>query len=218
MATWAGRPFPDVSDKLMRAVDQADSADYSISEILEADRWALLNFLMDPRTGLGRFHHFRISNYELMMQLIDFCLAHPVEEVLELPDVAERVGLYREQSELFRAQVERCTTMVGEVAVLDLREEETIHAGNRFMIYALFPGATVSVHVIWGRQKQNTVLAVGKSILNRSSQVDIGALMLGYGGGGHRNAGTCQVPHQDAERSLAEIVAALNPAPVSAQP
>ena len=210
--------FPNISDELMRAVDQADSADYSISEILEADRWALLNFLMDPRTGLGRFHHFRISNYELMMQLIDFCLAHPVEEVLELPDVAERVGLYREQSELFRAQVERCTTMVGEVAVLDLREEETIHAGNRFMIYALFPGATVSVHVIWGRQKQNTVLAVGKSILNRLSQVDIGALMLGYGGGGHRNAGTCQVPHQDAERSLAEIVAALNPAPVSAQP
>lgn len=210
--------FPNISADLMTAVDQADSADYSISEILEADGWALLNFLMDPRTGLGRFHHFRISNYELMMQLIDFCLAHAVEEVLELPDVAERVKLYREQSELFRAQLERRTTMVGEVAVLDLREEETIHAGNRFMVYALFPQATISVHVIWGRQKQNTVLAVGKSILNRSSQVDIGALMLSYGGGGHRNAGTCQVPHQDAERSLAEIVAALNPAPVSAQP
>jgi nanoRNase/pAp phosphatase (c-di-AMP/oligoRNAs hydrolase) len=203
--------FPSISDDLMTAVDQADSASYNIDEILRPSGWALLNFLMDPRTGLGRFHHFRISNYELMMQLIDYCLAHPVDQVLQLPDVAERVTLYWEQSELFRAQLLRCTTLVGEVAIVDLRDEETIFAGNRFTVYALFPESTVSVHVIWGRQKLNTVLAVGKSILNRSNEVDIGALMLGYAGGGHRNAGTCQVPHGDAERALHDIVAALNP-------
>jgi nanoRNase/pAp phosphatase (c-di-AMP/oligoRNAs hydrolase) len=206
--------FPTISPELMRAVDQADSANFKVSDILEPQGWALLNFLMDPRTGLGRFHHFRVSNYDLMMQLIDYCLVHPVDDVLRLPDVAERVSLYWEQSELFRAQLLRCTTVVGEVAVVDLRDEETIYAGNRFMVYALYPAATVSVHVIWGRQKQNTVLAVGKSILNRSNEVDIGALMLRYAGGGHRNAGTCQVPHEDAKRSLDEIVAALNRLPV----
>lgn len=210
--------FTNISEDLMAAVDQADSANYSIDEILQPSGWALLNFLMDPRTGLGRFHHFRISNYELMMQLIDYCLAHEVADVLVLPDVAERVTLFREQSELFRAQLLRCTTVVGEVAVLDLRDEETIHAGNRFMIYALFPDTTVSVHVLWGRQKQNTVLAVGKSILNRANSFDIGALMLHYGGGGHRNAGTCQVAHEDAARCLGEIVAALNPVPASTKP
>jgi nanoRNase/pAp phosphatase (c-di-AMP/oligoRNAs hydrolase) len=208
--------FPTISDDLMRAVDQADSADYTVAEILEPDGWALLNFLMDPRSGLGRFHHFRVSNYDLMMELIDYCLAHPVEQVLELPDVAERVSLYREQSELFKQQLLRCTTMAGEVAVIDLRDEETIYTGNRFMVYALFPEATVSVHVMWGRQKQNTVLAVGKSILNRSNHVDIGALMLSrYAGGGHRNAGTCQVAHDRAASTLEEIVAALNPAPAT---
>jgi nanoRNase/pAp phosphatase (c-di-AMP/oligoRNAs hydrolase) len=207
--------FPAISDELMRAVDQADSANFNIDEILRPGGWALLNFLMDPRTGLGRFHHFRISNYELMMKLIDYCLAHAVDQVLQLPDVAERVSVYWEQSELFRAQLERCTTVIGEVAIVDLRDEETIYAGNRFMVYALFPETTVSVHVIWGRQKQNTVLAVGKSILNRSNEVDIGALMLGYAGGGHHNAGTCQVAHGDAERTLNEIVSALNPVPVS---
>ena len=207
--------FPGISSDLMTAVDQADSADYQVDDILEPKGWALLNFLMDPRTGLGRFHHFRVSNYELMMQLIDYCLEHPVDQVLGLADVAERVTLYLEQSELFKAQLGRCTTVRGEVAVVDLREEETIYAGNRFMVYALHPEATVSVHVIWGRQKQNTVLAVGKSILNRANSVDIGGLMLGYGGGGHRNAGTCQVPHDEAARSLDEIVSALNPAPVS---
>jgi nanoRNase/pAp phosphatase (c-di-AMP/oligoRNAs hydrolase) len=202
--------FPLVSDELMRAVDQADSADYNMAEVLDPEGWVLLNFLMDPRTGLGRFHDFGVSNYELMMHLIDYCLSHPVEQVLELPDVAERVALYRQQSALFRAQLERCTTMIGEVVVVDLRQEDPIYAGNRFMVYALYPEATVSVHVLWGRQKQNTVLAVGKSILNRSNQVDIGALVLKYGGGGHRNAGTCQVDHADAERSLGEIVGALN--------
>ncbi len=207
--------FPLVSDELMRAVDQADSADYAIDEILDPQGWALLNFLMDPRTGLGRFHDFAISNHDLMMELIDYCLAHPVEDVLRLPDVAERVTMFEAHSELFRAQLERCSTMIGEVVVVDLRGEETIYAGNRFMVYALHPEASVSIHVLWGRQKQNTVLAVGKSILNRSNTVDIGALMLGgYNGGGHRNAGTCQVAHGDAAHSLAEIVVALNGAPV----
>ena len=208
--------FSKIPADLMAAVDQADSAHYCLEEILAPSGWALLNFLMDPRTGLGRFHNFRISNYDLMMELIDYCLAHPVEQVLALPDVAERVKLYWEQSELFRAQLLRCTRLVGEVAIVDLRDEQTIHAGNRFMVYALFPESSVSVHVIWGRQKQNTVLAVGKSVLNRANGADIGALMLGYGGGGHHNAGTCQVPHDAAARCLAEIVSALNPAVVAA--
>jgi nanoRNase/pAp phosphatase (c-di-AMP/oligoRNAs hydrolase) len=207
--------FPEISPELMEAVDKADSANYDIYDILDPEGWTLLNFIMDPRTGLGRFHSFRVSNYDLMMNLIDFCLEHPVDRVLELPDVAERVALYWEQCELFKAQLLRCTTLVGEVAVVDYRQEETINAGNRFMVYALFQQATVSVHVIWGRQKQNTVLAVGKSILNRTNQFDIGALMLGYGGGGHRNAGTCQVAHEDTEQVLWDILASVNPVPVS---
>jgi len=206
--------FPRLPEDLMQAVDKADSAQFDISDIREPAGWVLLNFLMDPRTGLGRFHDFRVSNYELMMNLIDFCLCHSVDEVLRLPDVAERVDLYWQQAELFREQLLRCTTLVGEVAVVDLRGEETIFAGNRFMVYALFPSSTVSVHVIWGRQKQNTVLAVGKSVLNRSNPVDIGALMLQYGGGGHHGAGTCQLPHDSAEKALKEIVSSLNPVQV----
>ncbi|NLT54920.1 MAG: exopolyphosphatase [Actinomycetales bacterium] len=203
--------FPNVSDELMRAVDQADSAAYALEDILAPEGWALLNFLMDSRTGLGRFRHFRISNYQLMMQLIDEVLQQgSVEEILATPDVAERVELFHEQSELFKAQLLRVCQVRGDLVVVDLRDEETIHAGNRFMVYALFPQCRVSVHVIWGKLKQNTVLAVGKSILDRTSPVDIGALMLGYGGGGHQNAGTCQVRHDQAERVLDEIAAAVN--------
>ena len=131
--------FPRVSAELMRAVDQADSAAYDIVEILEPQGWVLLNFLMDPRTGLGRFHDFRVSNYALMMELIDYCLTHTVDDVLALPDVAERVALYHQQSALFHDQLMRCTTVIGEVAVVDLRHEETIYAGNRFLVYAPVP-------------------------------------------------------------------------------
>jgi nanoRNase/pAp phosphatase (c-di-AMP/oligoRNAs hydrolase) len=166
---------------------------------------------MDSRTGLGRFRDFRVSNYQLMMQLIDEVLRQDsVEEILGLPDVAERVQLYRRQSELFVEQLHRVSERRGDLVVVDLRAEEVIHAGNRFMIYALFPECRVSAHVMWGRMKQNTVIAVGKSILDRTSPVDIGALCLRYGGGGHENAGTCQVGHEEAQQTLSEIAEAVN--------
>jgi len=202
--------FPEVSDDLMRAVDQADSADYSLDDILHPEGWTLLNFLMDSRTGLGRFREFRISNYQLMMQLIDACIMHNnVGEILALPDVAERSDLFRSQYDLFVEQLKRISHLDGDVVVVDLRDEEVIHAGNRFMIYALFPESRVSVHIIWGRQKLNTVFACGKSILDRTSPVDIGEVMLRYGGGGHLAAGTCQVPHDESDRVEREIVEAL---------
>ena len=202
--------FPEVSAEMMDAVDQADSAAYERDEILDPEGWTLLNFLMDSRTGLGRFRDFRISNYELMMDLIEACTRHAtVEEILALPDVDERVRLYRQQTDLFVAQLRRVSRLEGDVVVVDLRDEETIHAGNRFMVYALFPESRVSVHVLWGREKRNTVLAAGRSIIDRSSTADIGAVMLGHGGGGHSAAGTCQVPHERADEVLADVIAAL---------
>jgi nanoRNase/pAp phosphatase (c-di-AMP/oligoRNAs hydrolase) len=202
--------FPTVSAELMAAVDQADSAAYGIDDVLNPGDWALLNFLMDSRTGLGRFRDFRISNYELMMQLIDACMEHQdVRQILALPDVAERVTVYRDQYPMFVEQLRRVSRQVDDIVVVDLRDEETIHAGNRFVVYALFPTSRISIHVIWGKQKLNTVLAVGKSILDKTSPVDIGSVMLRYGGGGHLAAGTCQVPHDESERVLAEVVSLM---------
>jgi nanoRNase/pAp phosphatase (c-di-AMP/oligoRNAs hydrolase) len=208
--------FTSVSDELMTAVDQADSARYAREDILHPQGWTLLNFVMDSRTGLGRFHHFRVSNYQLMMDLIDACRTLTVDEVLALPDVAERVELYREQDELFVDQLTRVSRVDERLVVVDLRREPIIQPGNRFMVYALYPECEVSVHVIPGKQNLNTVLAVGKSILRRGNKLDIGALMLTYGGGGHANAGTCQVPHEQADRVLREVGAEVNAAEVAA--
>ncbi len=204
---FGGQPrFPGVREDLLSAVDKADSAQFTSDEILRPEGWAFLSFLMDSRTGLGRFRQFRISNYELMMKLIDYCRNHTVEQILELPDVKERIDLYRQHEALFREQVLRCARVHRDLVVLDLRNEETIYAGNRFMIYALFPACRVSMHVLWGLKAQNTVFAIGKSIVDRSSPVDVGELCLRYNGGGHAAAGTCQIDNDRAAEVMAELI------------
>ena len=221
--------FVGIPQEMMRAVDQADSAQYSREDILAPEGWALLNYIMDPRTGLGRFRQFRISNnyimdprtglgrfrqfrisnYELMMELIEHCRTNLIEDILQLPDVKERTELYFEQQPKAAEQIKRCSSVHGKLVVLDLRDEDVIWCTNRFMIYALFPQCNISMHVLWGLKKQNTVFAVGKSILDRSSAVNIGQVMLAHGGGGHLAAGTCQVPNERAEEVLRELVPAL---------
>lgn len=202
--------FPRISDELMNAVDKGDSADFTQEEILHPTGWVLLHYLMDARTGLGRFHEFRISNYDLMMELIDYCLEHSIDEILELPDVKERVQLYFEQETLFKEQLKRIARVEGNCVILDLRNEEVIHAGNRFMIYAIYPEVQYSVHVVWGFQKQNTAVMIGKSIINKSGNEDVGQLCLAYGGGGHFNAGTCQLDNDSVDTLLPNIIYALN--------
>jgi nanoRNase/pAp phosphatase (c-di-AMP/oligoRNAs hydrolase) len=202
--------FKNVSEEIMLAVDKGDSADFTREEILNPTDWVLMNFLMDARTGLGRFHDFRISNYALMMELIEYCVNHSIKEVLELPDVKERVDLYFEQQELFKQQLKELTKIVGKVAVIDLRNTETIYAGNRFMVYAMWPETELSVHVAWGFKKQNTAVMIGKSIINRASKFNIGELCLSYGGGGHANAGTCQLDNDKIDAELPIILDKLN--------
>ncbi len=202
--------FPASWNEMMAAVDKGDSAQFSEEEILNPQGWNLMNFLMDARTGLGRFHDFRVSNYALMMDLIEHCREKQIDEILQLEDVAERVQLFREHEANAKEQIKRCSTVHNNLVVLDLRDEEVIYAVNRFMIYALFPDTNISIHVMWGLKQQNTVFAIGKSILNRSSNTNVGGLCLEYSGGGHLNAGTCQIDNKLVVESLAAISKRIN--------
>jgi nanoRNase/pAp phosphatase (c-di-AMP/oligoRNAs hydrolase) len=202
--------FPDRWDEMMAAVDKADAAQFSRDEILHPQGWVLLNYLMDSRTGLGRFREFRISNYQLMMELIDFCRNHTLEEIINLPDVQERVVMYEEHADKFAEQVKACSTVHGNLVILDLRDQEVIYAGNRFMIYALFPQCNISIHLMWGFRQIKTVFAIGKSILDRSSKTDVGALCLRFEGGGHKAAGTCQVSNSQVEETRKALIQQIN--------
>ncbi|MBD2187930.1 exopolyphosphatase [Pseudanabaena mucicola] len=198
--------FPHISQEMMKAVDKCDSAQFTIDDILHPQGWVLLSFLMDSRTGLGRFREFTVSNYALMMELVEACQTLSIEQIMELPNVKERIDMYFVQQKIFTKQIEHCAEVYDKLVVINLQNEETIYAGNRFMVYALYPDCNISMHQMWGRQQQNTVFAVGKSVLNRTCNLNIGELMLKYEGGGHANAGTCQIDVQDSDRVKQELI------------
>lgn len=199
-----------ISDEIMTAVDKGDSADFTKEEILNPQGWGLMNFIMDSRTGLGRFHDFRISNYDLMMKLIDFCLEHSIDQVLELPDVKERIDMYFSHQQKFKEQLERVARIEGRCVIVDLRYEDVIYTGNRFLVYAMYPDAYFSIHIVRGFQNQNTPVMIGKSILKDGVDKDIGEICLKYGGGGHKNAGTCQLENDEVDAKLPEILNYFN--------
>ncbi len=201
--------FPTFLDTMLEYVDRIDSGNITLEEIRNPTGWILLGFLMDPRTGLGRYRDYRISNYQLMLDMIRYCAEMSAEEILRTADVQERVTRYFKQEEDYKHMIRMCSSIHNNVLVLDLRNQEEIYSGNRFSIYAMYPECNISMHVMWGLKQQNTVFTIGHSILNRSSKVDVGSLLLRYGGGGHMRVGTCQVPTEDAPVVLASLIDAL---------
>lgn len=202
------KAFAGYEDMIL-AVDKVDSGNLTADEILNPTGWILLGFISDPRTGLGRFRNFRISNYQLMEELINHCRNMKIEEILEHADVKERVELYFEQDRLFKEMVQKHTRLENNVIVTDLRDVDPIYTGNRFLIYSLYPDQNVSMWIVDGKMKQNVSIACGYSILNRTCSVDIGKLMLQNGGGGHKMVGTCQVESADANQVIQSIIDAL---------
>lgn len=203
--------------EMLKYVDKVDSADLTREEIENPQGWVLLGFITDPRTGMGRFRDFRIGNFDFMGMLMQSLTEHSLEEILKLPDVVERIEMYDKQNELFRSMITQHTKQKANVIVTDLRGVKTIHTGNRFLVYGLFPEASVSLWVVDGHMGQVSI-AVGHSILNRTSSVDIGSLMLKYGGGGHKQVGTCQVPSSEADDIISQIVTHLVSSPENSIP
>lgn len=192
-------------DELLEAVDKSDAAKFSMDDIINPKGGVLLSFVMDARTGLGRYKDYRISNYELMDKLIDYCQTMTLTEILELPDVKERVVRYIEHQKWFEETLRAHTKADANVLITDFRSLEETPAGNRFLVYTLHPETNISIRLFKGKLG-NTVLAVGYNIFNKTSNTDVGALMLKYGGGGHRKAGTCQVDNEKADHVLQEMV------------
>lgn len=193
----------------MSAVDRCDSGQLTPREILHPSGWYLLSFIMDPRTGLGYHRDYRISNYTLMKELIEYCRYMPPEHILRLPDIQERVARYHAQEEAFAAMIRANARLEGNVLVVDLMDVPEIKAGNRFREYAMFPEANISLRIFWGKLREKVVFSCGHSIINRTSTVNVGQLMLQYGGGGHTRVGSCQVEGADWMRVRDELMAAM---------
>jgi hypothetical protein len=201
--------FPQFDD-MMEAVDKVDSGNLSIDDIQNPRGWVLVGFLMDPRTGLGRWRQFTIPNYKLMEELIDGCRTMTTHEILELSDVKERIEVYHEQTTLFKEMVMAHSYTKGNLLVTDLRGVDPIYSCNRFMVYSMFPEQNISAWIVNGKGGLGCSAAVGYSILNRSSQVNVGSLMLKYHGGGHKNVGTCQFTDEEMDTELPKMLEELS--------
>lgn len=200
------KQFGHYYDDMMTAVDKVDSGNLTREEILDPQGWILIGFLMDPRTGLGRWRNFTISNYQLMEKLIDCCRTMTTEEILAMPDIQERIKVYNEQTEKFKEMIEAHTRIEKDVIITDLRGVDPIYTGNRFFIYSLYPEQNISAWIVNGKGGVGCSAAVGYSILNRTSKVDVGSLMLKYGGGGHKAVGTCQFKDENMDTELPKML------------
>jgi len=202
------RRFPSRVEMVDYA-DRIDSADLTLEEILNPTGWILLGFLTDPRSGLGRFRDYTISNYQLMSNLLESHYKAGYEEILALPDVQERVKRYFEEDKLFREMVKERTRIEKNIIITDVRGLDVIHVGNRFLVYSLYPEQNVSLWIADVRGNVSTMISCGHSVISRTCKTDIGSLMLKYYGGGHAQVGTCQVPVEEFDDTLNDIIMQL---------
>jgi nanoRNase/pAp phosphatase (c-di-AMP/oligoRNAs hydrolase) len=195
---------------LIKIVGIADTAQFSKDDILNPTGWIMLAFIADPRTGLGYKRSFRISNFELMKKLPEYLRSKTAEEILALPDFQERVQVYHEETSKYKALLARTTRIEGDAILIDFRGIAENPVGNRFIEYVLYPEQNISIRIVDGRNKQFAMISVGHSILDRTSRVDVGSLVLKYGGGGHKQVGTCQVEYDDVDRIVEEMLQVIN--------
>ncbi|MBR4184016.1 MAG: exopolyphosphatase [Lachnospiraceae bacterium] len=193
-------------EEIMDAVDKVDSGNLTIDDVMNPKGWILIGFLMDPRTGLGRWRQFRIPNYKLMEELMVKCRQCSTAEILEMEDVKERIDVYMEQTEKFKEMVAAHTRTEGNVIISDLRGVDPIYTGNRFMIYSMYPDQNISAWIVSGKGGEGCSAAVGYSILNRTATLDVGSLMLKYNGGGHKKVGTCQFSDENMATELPKML------------
>ncbi len=197
-------------EEMLQAVDKADSGQYSKEDIENPKGWMMLAFIADPRTSLGYHHSYRISNFDLMKTLPDLLLTKSIDEILAITDFKERIDVYNEEAAKYKETLKKCSKVEGDAVVIDFRGIGELPSGNRFIEYTLFPEQNISVRMVDGKKKEFVMISVGHSIINKSSNVNVGSLMLKYGGGGHKPVGTCQISYNDAAKVLKEILVAIN--------
>lgn len=185
--------------KLVEETDRLDAAQLTPDDVERPRDYILLGYTIDSRTGLGAFKDY-------FVKLVGWLKTMPIDKVLEQPDVQERIDRIRRDQEEFRRLLQRNSFRMNNVVVTDLREMDHLPAGNRFLIYTLFPESNVSLRVHWGPHRNSVIAAVGHSIFNRTCKTSVGELMSKYGGGGHRGAGTCVLPLDSAADAIDEIL------------
>jgi hypothetical protein len=197
-----GRPDLARYETLLAETDRLDSAQLTLEDVVAPSGYILVGLTLDARTGLGGPREY----FDLLLPAVR---ERPMEEVVALPEVRERAARIRQQDQAFREAVLAHSRVDANVVVTDFRPLDAIPVGNRFLVFTLFPRATVAVRVQWGAGRQKVAVSTGRSIFNRTSRANLGVLMSLYGGGGHAGAGACTLPPETADARIVDIVSTL---------
>jgi hypothetical protein len=188
--------------ELLEATDRLDAAQLTLEDVTNPQGWILLGLTLDPRSGLGP--EFR----KYFRWLVEYIKELPLDKVLAHPEVKKRTDRVLKEQQEFKSILGGRAKLDGNVIVVDFRNMPEKPVGNRFLVYTMFPEGNVEMRLFDGH-KGAVVVAAGHSIFNRTCNVNIGELLKTYGGGGHRGAGTTQLPPETAEAQMAEILATL---------
>ena len=198
----AEHPKLEKYGELIEATDRIDSARLTVADVIEPKGYVLLSYTIDPRTGLGKWKDY-------FLNMVEWLREKNLTQILSLDDVQDRATTVIRQQEACLQAFRQYSRREANMVITDFRDLDEVPPGNRFLVYALYPKANVSIRIFWGRQKEKVVVAVGHSIFNRTCEVDVGKLLRDYGGGGHRGAGTCQFDTSQADDKITELLARL---------
>lgn len=191
----------DRAKYLLHETDRIDAGKLEPQDVLDPQGYVLISMTTDGRNA---------GDEPYWLRIIDLLRDAPLEEVLRDPEVSRRCRQIRDEQEKLREILLANTTMKGNVIYVDVRGIEEIPDGNRFLIFTLFPQGNIQVKVADDKQRENTTsISVGYNIFNTTSNVNVGALLSRYGGGGHKVVGSCRVPNDQAEQAIREILAAV---------
>lgn len=189
--------------ELAAQADKIDAADLSMEEVLHPEQHPYILLSMTITS-----HDRQEEAY--WNQLVDLLGHNPMERVLENESVKTRCRRTIEANSQYEQFLKDYTTIQETVSITDFRTFDEAPAGNRFLVYSLFPATVVNVKIRYDSHDRNRMLvSVGHSIFNRGCNVNVGEMLSNFEGGGHRGAGACSFSADKAGDYLPRIIDTL---------
>jgi hypothetical protein len=192
--------LPESVSELVHWADRIDSADFTREQVLHPENhpYIVLSMTVSGEDPDGEPYWNR---------LVRLLRGTAIGQVMADTEVQSRCRRVVEANARYAQHLKACTRVERRVSVTDFRLLEPAPAGNRFLVYSLFPETVVNVRIRYEDQRKLTlVVNIGRSIFNGGCNVHIGSMLTAFEGGGHRGAGSTRFPAAKAGDYLPRIL------------
>jgi len=194
-----GKDFVELVDM----TDKIDSADLTREEVNSPENFP---YILLSMTINGR----NMTDESYWNRLVDQLRSKNIEQVMADSDVRTRCRRVVEDNRAYTSLLMDHTRLEKHVSITDFRPLSPAPDGNRFLVYALFPKAVVSVKIRYDDHHENRVIvSVGHSIFNRNCRVNAGQMLSQFEGGGHNGAASCKFHVDRAGDYIPQIIDTL---------